>query len=509
MKKQVLSFNEFIFEAYRILESDEDVAGSLIDAIGRLERSGVKYKEELGIIAGIAKLAANKDYPDTEGDLAKSLLGFIEGIEGEGIKITGVDTKMNVINYDNVVSQNVLVGEGEDATYINLIEFINDLNVGNASEKIGSGTHVDKGKTYWNKVQTDKRFGGIGVMSNYLDGKKRFGARTVNFFASFFLRNPSKQTSGLESQTKDTKYLSGTGLLGNTVITDVESTGSIVTKTSIIESRDMIFGGKASSENKGKKRKGFSNLPGDKKVATKPAIQPPYKANLPEKAMDPTSNKSAKTEKGVKAYFTLVLYSFGDLKKSDREIPYTKLVLTSKLVPTGKNVETFELDVYDSDEKGNQVLFDVNSYKLSPAGKNNINRAIEEFNNIDSIQVKGFASKEGDVKNNETLCIERAKSVAEYIKSVPDWEIKKESITASSTPNIQPKTGKGSTDPLKSWRKIRLVVKGTKLKSSYPEMKEVPYLVPTLATFNPDQVDIKQICITFEVSPSDVTRRSK
>ena len=519
MKKQVLSFTEFINESYRIIsEGGEGSKGALLEAINRFTRTGISTAaaNEVGKISGIAELATTKETPDAAGELGEALISFVDAIEGQGIKITDVQTKINDITYDNVVSQSILVNNQR----ANLIQWVYDINLSNIQNKLGAGVYYNyvSDKTYWNKIQTDKRFSGIKDKSERLGGnnskKLGFFGRFTNWSRSFITRKDMEY----DKSQKSTKYLEDSGLLGNTVITDVKESGTITTAISEITRKDMFWGGGNERLTKSDS-KGFSNVAGNKNVVGKGTkttdsegnvvkdnrpylIALPYDVELPEKAKIPTINKSNKAaEKGAKAYYTLVLYSVSDLSKSDRVVPFTQLVMSSKKVPTGENIETFEVDVYDNGEKGKEnILFGKDSSKLTPEGKKNINKAIDEFYSIESILVQGFASKEGDVDNNTTLCKNRAAEVVTHIKSVKNWQINGNSITADPNAHIQPETGEGSTDPLPLWRKVRLVVKGTKLKNSTPVTKDVPELISTISEFNPDKVTIKQICITFEIS---------
>jgi outer membrane protein OmpA-like peptidoglycan-associated protein len=220
--------------------------------------------------------------------------------------------------------------------------------------------------------------------------------------------------------------------------------------------------------------------------------------------MDPTSNKAKKVGE-EKAHYTLVLYSMGDLRKSTRQIPFSDIVLTEKTVPTGENIATYTEDLLNNEDENKRVLFALDSSVLTPAGKDNINNLIESFYSIESVEIQGFASKEGDKDNNDKLCVQRAASVAAYIKSVKDWGIAASKVTSSATPNVQPKT---STETLPSWRKVRFIVKGTKA-GTVPATQTVPVITPTIGKFTPDAVDIKQICLCFEVGKKQTTRKGK
>jgi outer membrane protein OmpA-like peptidoglycan-associated protein len=309
---------------------------------------------------------------------------------------------------------------------------------------------------------------------------------------------PFKKETRAEVTDKDTKYLLNSGLLGQNVITAI-NTGTILTGTSSITASDMFLGGKNTKND----RKGLSNISGNKDTVDGFSIAIPLGAQLTKEQMDPTSNKAKKVG-GEKAYFTLVLYSMGELGKSTRQIPFSDIVLTEKTVPTGENVVTYTEDLLNNEDENKRVLFAVDSSELKDAGKDNINKLIESFYSIESIEIQGFASKEGDKDNNDKLCVQRAAAVATHIKSVKEWGIPAAKVTSSLTPNVQPKT---STDALPSWRKVRFVVKGTKA-GTVPATQTVPVMTPTIGKFTPDKVDIKQICLCFEVAKQTTTRRS-
>jgi len=508
MKKQVLSFDEFVFEAYngynKLMEGEG--AGALIEAISKLESSGISGDavKELGIISGIAKAVSTDEFPDAEGELGNSILTFINGITSAGINITKVDTKINVITYDNVISESVLL-EGEDER-IKLLDWLYVLNNDNTYNKSGSGSYQKRGKTFWNKVQTDKRW--IGIRGFKSDVGKSGGAshdwgkfgQVLNFISSF---TPLKKKTADSAyyDTKDTKYLVNTGLLGQTVITAINS-GKILTDESIINSRDRFMGGDYSA-NKGA-RKQFSNTDDEKSKVTGYTIAIPLGAELTDKQKEPTINKAEKAG-DEKAYFTLVLYSMGELGKSSRQIPFSDIVLTEKTVPTGENVQTYTEDLLNNEDENKRVLFAVDKSVLTDAGKDNINNLIERFYSIESIEIQGFASQEGDADNNDKLCVERAAAIAKYIKSVKEWAIPASKVTASTTPNVQPKT---STESRPSWRKVRFIVKGTKA-GTVPATQTVPVMTPTIGKFTPDKVDIKQICLCFEVGKQTTTKKGK
>ena len=165
--------------------------------------------------------------------------------------------------------------------------------------------------------------------------------------------------------------------------------------------------------------------------------------------------------------------------------------------------------MYNNDEGGKPVLFEFDKSILKPDGKENIDNAIEQFYSIDSIEVLGFASQEGDVKNNQNLCVNRAKAVADYIKSVKDWVIPASAVIASTTSNIQPATPVATEADRKTWRKVQLKIKGTIATPVDPKQENYIEYIPTIGKFNPDKANIQQICLCFEVGSNDKSIEGK
>ena len=503
MKKQVLSFDEFVFEAYRVFENEKD-ANAFIEAVSKLDKSGMsaQAKTLMGTISGLAKSIATKDNKTPEEDLGSQLLDFLDGITGNGVKVINMESKINTITYDNIVGGSVLM-EGDNR--IKLGDFIYDLNYGNAAAKGTAGaSEGSKGKSYWNKVKADRRFIGPGGKSGKIGGKnskkdlKWFG-KGINWFTSFM--PGKKNVADANLAIKNTLYMADSGLLGNDVIVSIES-GVITTKQSVITTKDMFWGGRYSSGSGGN-YKGFSNTRGDKSKVTGYKIERPLDAELTEEEMLPSKNRSEKVKKTPSVHFTLVLYSVGEVTKSDREIPYSELVKTEKTKTIGTNSIEYIVNMYNNDEGGKPVLFEVNKAILKLEGKENIDNAIEQFYSIDSIEVLGFASQEGDVKNNQNLCVNRAKAVADYIKSVKDWAIPASSVIASTTSNIQPLTPVGTEEDRKKWRKVQLKIKGTIATPVDPKQENYIEYIPTIGKFNPDKANIQQICLCFEVGSND------
>lgn len=115
------------------------------------------------------------------------------------------------------------------------------------------------------------------------------------------------------------------------------------------------------------------------------------------------------------------------------------------------------------------TLFDVNKSVLKEEGKAAIMAALGNVASANTITVTGGASQEGDKARNETLCKERAKAVADYIKSTPSFS--GTAVNVSDKLDIQPKE---STEDRKTWRKVTLNVEGEYLA---PVDKTTPELV--------------------------------
>ena len=302
MKKQVLSFVEFVFEAYRVFENEKD-ANAFIEAVSKLDKSGISAdaKALMGTISGLAKSIANKNNKTPEEDLGYQLLDFLDGITGNGVKVINMESKINTITYDNIVGGSVLM-EGDNR--IKLIDFIYDLNWGNASAKGTAGaSETSKGKSYWNKVQTDRRFIGPGGKSKYIGGTsgknlKWFG-KGINWFTSFIPFK--KEVNDKGASTKDTLYMADSGLLGNDVIVSIAS-GVITTKRSVITKKDMFWGGRDSSRSGGN-YKGFSNTEGDKSKVTGYKIERPLDAELTEEEKEEYKKKGKVVDEITKGYF--------------------------------------------------------------------------------------------------------------------------------------------------------------------------------------------------------------
>jgi outer membrane protein OmpA-like peptidoglycan-associated protein len=159
------------------------------------------------------------------------------------------------------------------------------------------------------------------------------------------------------------------------------------------------------------------------------------------------------------------------------EITSTEIVATVR--PVSKKSTKLSPIVIQNDD----VLFELNKSVLKEEGKAAILNALSNVATAKSIVVTGGASKEGDVKRNETLCKERAQAVADFLKQ---GSFKNAEITVSEVADIQPQD---NNDPLPNWRKVTLDVEGETLIEQKTTVTET--------VFNAQSVSKKMDKLTF------------
>jgi len=165
-------------------------------------------------------------------------------------------------------------------------------------------------------------------------------------------------------------------------------------------------------------------------------------------------------------------------------------VSVSEIVPVtikkGGGTTEKSVDIQD-----NGTLFKKSESKLLEDGKRNIFNAIQtNFTSVTSVEVIGGASKEGDEDFNKQLCLDRANSVAEFLKKlIPEAS---SSITASEKTNIQPAE---STEDLKTWRKVTLKITGT-LSAVEPASEVINYVAQSKKV-SADKYNLYQITLSF------------
>jgi outer membrane protein OmpA-like peptidoglycan-associated protein len=157
-------------------------------------------------------------------------------------------------------------------------------------------------------------------------------------------------------------------------------------------------------------------------------------------------------------YYPINIIPQGGVEYSSREVVQFVRNKTS-------TAETLKPIVIQDDN----TLFDLNKSILKESGKAAILAALGNVASANSITVTGGASQEGDKARNEVLCKERAKAVADYIKSTTSFS--GADVKVSDKLDIQPKE---STDDRKTWRRVTLNVEGEYLA---PVNKSTPELI--------------------------------
>jgi outer membrane protein OmpA-like peptidoglycan-associated protein len=182
-------------------------------------------------------------------------------------------------------------------------------------------------------------------------------------------------------------------------------------------------------------------------------------------------------------HVNLVLYGIEDVAEgSGGDIAVTEIVPVT--IKKGGGTTEKSVDIQD-----NGTLFAKAKSELLENGKRNIYNAIQtNFSSVTSVEVIGGASKEGDEAFNKQLCLDRANSVAEFLKTL----IPGASITASKETNIQPAE---STDDLKTWRKVTLKITGT-LSAVEPTTEVINYVAQN-KTLSADKYKLYQITLVF------------
>lgn len=134
------------------------------------------------------------------------------------------------------------------------------------------------------------------------------------------------------------------------------------------------------------------------------------------------------------------------------------------------------------------VLFEQGKSFLRDEGKAAILNALSNVATAKTIQVTGGASKEGNRETNERLCKDRAKAVADFLRSS---SFKNSEITVSDKADIQDSSEK-EIDPKR--RRVILDIVGEQMVPSNETSKEVVYEAkPTIG--KADVLVIKQAAI--------------
>jgi outer membrane protein OmpA-like peptidoglycan-associated protein len=464
MKKQVLSFTEFVNESYYMMINEgktwEDVKTLLADMIDNETAEILAYVEDcLGSDArkGIKGIDL----------LASAGLTFSKVIsdrfDGKYTDIVEVKTAINDIEYNEVIQGSFYVVKGspigsafsmggdsksigaftEQSGMMKMEDLLNLINLKNMNKlggvyaaAVGSGkeaefANIGKG----DKAEADNILGRwFGVVKAGERKKIRGSGSQDQYYIT--KADPQIQIEKWENKAKVTPF------------TGVET----VNMSADIGNKRVPTGGQ------------IKGLTKDKEQRSKKASMAEFTYVF--YALDPKSVTRGKG-KGVKKTFT-------DVKEVKIEVKDPTI--------------TESLEIQD-----NGVLFTVNTATLTDQGKKNIYNALSSnFTSIAEIEVQGSASQEGDKANNEKLCKDRAAAVVTYLKTVTGAK-----LTASETANIQPATPVADEATRKTWRNVILTIKGTKINPG--EKKDKIIYVPITGKVACDKVTIKELQMTFVV----------
>jgi hypothetical protein len=472
MKKQVLSFNEFIFEAYSMISE-----GKTWDDVKTL--LGADLDKETAKMLSYIEENFKQDNLNTESDklLAKAgeRFGMIisERLKSEYTNIDGIDVTVNNIEYNKLLQGMVYVTKGapigttldgskfeaNEKGMIKIVDLLNLINLKNITQKSNEYGIVDtkKGKAEFGNVpkgEMQKRGGLWGAL-------------------------------GFKYKGKEKNKIDGSGSSGQYYITDADKVITISewTNTEQVTPYSGVEPVKMSLDRGDVKRKKLfydQTVAGDEYKTKSKGKLGANKAEFTFVFYCLTPN-SVKSRKGVLSYYTDIV---------PVEIPYKE----------ADSTKTLEIEE-------NGILFKTGSSELTENGKKAIFNAItQNFSSVSKIEVTGSASQEGpsskteytaatyakDKAGNLKLAGERANSVVTFLK-----EISPDANPTAKDPEIQ---GEAITDEKtrKTFRKVILNVTGTQIVPGQTGTKTV--YVPETGGIKADLVTIKEIQMTFTVS---------
>jgi hypothetical protein len=486
MKKQVLSFTEFINEAYSMMNEGktwDDVKTLLGDDLDKETAMMLSYIEE----------NFKQDTLNTESGklLAKAGERFgkiiSERLKSEYTDIDGVEVAVNDIQYNKLVQGMVYITKkapigstfdgskfaANEKGMIKIVDLLNLINLRNITMKYNEYGIVDteKGKAEFANVpkgEMQKRGGFWGAL-------------------------------GFKYKGKEKNKIDGSGSSGQFYITDADKVITISewTNTSQVTPYSGVTPVKMSIDQ------------GD--VRKKTAL---YATGLdnPSITRDDYKEPTRRRLRANKAYFTFVFYCLTpkSIKSNGGVISYyTEIVPVEIPYREGDSTKTLEIEE-------NGILFKTGSSELTENGKKAIFNAItQNFSSVSKIEVTGSASQEGpsskteytaatyanDKAGNLKLAGERANSVVTFLK-----EISPDADPTAKAPEIQ---GEAKTDEKtrKTFRKVILNVTGTQIVPGQTGTKIV--YTPETGGIKSDLVTIKEIQMTFTVSINEDKAKKK
>ena len=472
MKKQVLSFTEFINEAYSMMINEAktwtDVKTLLGDNVDKETGMMLSYIEEnfkqdnLNKESGKLLATAGEKFGEIISERLKS--GYTQ--------IELVDTTVNDINYNRLIQGMVYVTkqspigtsvsetkfEANEKGMIKIVDLLNLINLKNIIQKYNEYGIVDtkKGKAEFSNVSKDemqKRGGLWGAL-------------------------------GFKYKGKEKDKINGSGSSGQIYITDADEVITISEWTNInqVTPKSGVEPVKMSLDRGTTRRK---RLVQDPTVGTK------YKY------------KDKGNKRATKAEFTFVFYCLTPKSIQPKKgvlSYYTDIVPVQIPFKEADSTKTLEIEE-------NGILFTTGKSELTEKGKKAIYNAItQNFSSVSKIEVTGSASQEGpsskqeytaatyanDKAGNLKLAGERADSVVTFLK-----EIAPDTNPTAKEPVIQ---GEAKTDEKtrKTFRKVILNVTGTQIVPGKTVTTTV--YTPETGGIKADLVTIKEIQMTFTVS---------
>jgi hypothetical protein len=475
MKKQVLSFTEFINEAYSMMINEAktwaDVKTLLGDNVDAETGKMLSYIEEnfeqdnLNKESGKLLAIAGEKFGEIISERLKS--GYT--------RIESVDTTVNDINYNRLIQGMVYVTKGfpigtsvsgtkfeaNEKGMIKIVDLLNLINLKNIIQKYNEYGIVDtkKGKAEFKNVSKDemqKRGGLWGAL-------------------------------GFKYKGKEKNKINGSGSSGQIYITDAEEVITIsewtntnqVTPTSGVEPVKMSLDIGTVTR---------------KKLFFDPRV-----------AGDDTKNKNKRNKGANQAEFTFVFYCLTPKSIQPKKgvlSYYTDIVPVQIPFKEADSTKTLEIEE-------NGILFATGKSELTENGKKAIYNAIaQNFSSVSKIEVTGSASQEGpsskppqaytaatyakDKAGNLKLAGERADSVVTFLK-----EIAPDTNPTAKEPVIQ-EEAKTDEATRKTFRKVILNVTGTQIVPGQTVTKTV--YTPETGGIKADRVTIKEIQMTFTVS---------
>lgn len=500
MKKQVLSFTEFINEAYNIV--NEAIKTRSWEQV-KLFFSNNDYlnSDELKILADIETTLKSDDRDGvTEGETINKISSYfgsiiIDQLGGQYLNIDSVSASVDDIEHDKCImgmfqvtkkgspiGQEIKILDPDSekplefgtfpdvaSGFMKISDFLNMVNILNMG-KLGNENVIKlnkKGKAEFDEIEKEER------------GRKDKGKGWGGFVGLFYRKFNNTKIEGSGSQN-------------NYFITQATDNIEIQKWTDASRIKPLVGSATGLSVDKG---------------TTAAPIMGALTGAMKDSSGKTTASRRIK--KAGEATFQFVLYSMSSkaYKKGGGTKFYSNDVSMVKVPVKGKDkVQTLVINDPDS------LIFTVGSTAITASGKQKIYTYImNEFSTVSSIEITGYASAEGTDVNNLRLCKGRADSAKEFLDeyfggvTVVNGEVPTDAagIAGEMKKYVQPKsevegkTGKAKEDAYKPWRKISLKITGSKVipGETYEETKEIK----VVDKIKYDKVTLKQITIDITV----------